>query len=332
MLTELLIRASGDGTDSWWNQWNPLLQHEGYPPNVVPSNHPTLDAASSGAEIAFFFIAGAAAVILAVPWAVRAIVKHRNFVPVIVLIGGLVCSLEEAMLDMLGHLHWAPNLQKVYTNFGVSVPLLIPLCYVAFLGMMSYFCYFVIRNGAKLSHYFMLLAMGGILDAVMETIGINLGVYKYYGFQPFEFLNFPYWWAFINSASFVAVGTLLAYFVPRLHGARKWILVMAPSYGMAGTYFTVGWIHLLAHNSGLPNWVRLVAAAVMMSEACFYMVILHHFLGRKADEPALAWTLGRMFLYPVLPPSRRAALWARMEQEGGVSIDLDRQIKETVAA
>lgn len=328
MLNELALRVafSGDG-----DSWNPLVGKEGYPPNVIPSDQPTLGPAGLGAEVAFFFIAGAAVVFLALPWAIRSAVKNSNWLPLIVMLGGLICSLEEAMLDMLGHLHWAPDLSMAYTNFGVSVPMLIPLCYVAFLGLMSYFCYFVIRNGAKLQHYFMLLAMGGILDAVMETIGINLGVYKYYGVQPFEFLNFPYWWGFINGASFVAVGAILAYFVPRARGARKWALVMAPSYGMAGTYFTVGWIHLIAHNSALPTWARWVAAAAMMVEACFFMVLLHHFQGRKADEPALAWTLPRMFAYVVVPGRRRDELWAKMEREGGVTINREAQLREMAA-
>lgn len=322
MLLSNVLSRDGDS-------WNPFVGEEGYPPNVIPSDQPTLGPAGSTAELIFFFVAGAAVVILALPWAINAVRRHRNWMPLLVMASGLVCSLEEAMLDMLGHLHWAPDLTMVYTNFGVSVPMLIPLCYVAFLGLMSYFCYFVIRNGAKLRHYFMLLAMGAILDAVMETIGINLGVYRYYGFQPFEFLNFPYWWAFINSASFVAVGTILAYFVPRLKGQQKWLLLLAAPYGMAATYFTVGWIHLIAHNSELPHWARLVAAALMMIEACFYMVLLHHFQGVKKDEPALAWTLPRMFAYVILPG--RDKLWAKMEREGGIRIDRDRQIRELVA-
>lgn len=315
--------------DGGWNGWDPFVGKEGYPPNVIPSNHPTLGPVAVSHEVIFFFVAGAAVVLLAVPWAVRAVRKDRNWVPFIVMASGLICALEEAMLDMLGHLHWAPNLLKIYTNFGVTVPMLIPLCYVAFLGLMSYFCYFVIRNGARLPHYFMLLAMGGILDAVMETIGINLGVYKYYGFQPFEILNFPYWWAFLNSASFVAVGALLAYGVPRLKGKRKLLLLMVAPYGMAGTYFTVGWVHLLAHNSGLPHWARFIATTIMMVEACFYMVLLHHLQGVKNDQPALAWTLPRMFAYVALPG--RDALWAKMEREGGITIDREEQVREIVA-
>lgn len=324
LASNILSSSEGD------NDWNPFVGEEGYPPNVIPSDQPTLGPAGSTAEILFFFIAGAAVVILALPWAINAVRRYRNWMPIIVMVSGLLCSLEEAMLDMLGHLHWAPDLMMVYTNFGVSVPMLIPLCYVAFLGLMSYFCYFVIRNGAKLRHYFMLLAMGALLDAVMETIGINLGVYRYYGFQPFEFLNFPYWWAFINGASFVAVGAILAHFVPRLKGKAKWLLVFAAPYGMAGTYFTVGWIHLIAHNSELPNWARVIAAALMMIEACLFMALLHYFQGVKKDEPALAWTLPRMFAYVVLPG--RDKLWAKMEREGGVKIDRPKQIREMVAS
>ena len=67
--------------------------------------------------------------------------------------------------------------------------------------------------------------------------------------QPFSFLNFPYWWGFINGGSFVTIGAMLAYAVPRLKGAHKlWLLLVAPS-GMMFCYFGVGWIHLLAHNS-----------------------------------------------------------------------------------
>src|SRR5690606_9053023 len=134
----------------------------------------------------------------------------------------------------------------------------IPPCYIAFLGIKSYFCYFVIRNGARLPHFYMLLIIGIFYDALMETIGINMGVFMYYGYQPYQFLGFPYWWGFLNSASFVTIGVLLWYLVPRLHGLNKlWLLAVAPA-GMMTAYFGVGWVHILAHNSDLPEWVRLI--------------------------------------------------------------------------
>lgn len=295
----------------------PLAAVAGYPPNIEP--HPSDFSAGATSEWAFFFIAGAAVVILALPWAIRA-AKNRNPYPLIVMFSGLLCSLEEPMLDILGHLHWANDLTTAFTNFAVPVPLLIPLCYVAFLGLMSYFCYFVIRNGAKVQHFMMLLAMGLILDAVMETIGINLNVYEYYGVQPFELFGFPYWWGFINGASFVAVGTILAYAIPRVKGPQKALLVFAAPAGMMINYFVFGSIHILAHNADLAEWIRWVAAAIMMGEMVFAMKIYHSFVGVKVDAPAPNWTLPRMFQFVVLPERKRNELFAKMCREGGVPL------------
>jgi hypothetical protein len=298
--------------DSW-----PLVSEEGWPPNMQPA--PGDFTASLPAEIAFFFIAGAAVVIFALPWAIRAAVKSKNYIPLLVMASGLICSLLEPMLDLLGHLHWAENLIPAFTNFGITVPALIPLCYVAFLGLEAYWCYFVIRNGAHRMTFVMLLGMGIITDAVMETIGINLGVYLYYGTQPFELFNFPYWWGFINGGSFVTIGAILAYAVPRLKGASKLLLLLVAPFGMMVAYFGVGWVHILAHNASLPTWVRWIAAAVMMVMMVGWMFVLHHLVGRKESEPAPRWTLWRLFAYSRLGFSKagRQNLWERMLDEAG---------------
>ncbi|NGX10036.1 hypothetical protein [Mycobacteroides franklinii] len=299
----------------WW----PLVSDDqGWPPQMQPA--PGEFAASTTAEVIFFFVAGAAVVVFALPWAIRAAVRSRNYVPLIVLGSGLLCSLLEPMLDLLGHLHWAHNLVPAFTNFGITVPALIPLCYVAFLGLESYFCYFVIRNGAHQNVFFMLLGLGIATDALMETIGINLGVYLYYGVQPFEFFGFPYWWGFINGGSFVTVGAVLAYAVPRLKGARKLLLLLAAPFGMMVAYFGVGSIHILALNSTIPVWMRWVATAVMMAMMVGWMVILHRLVGRPASLAAPKWTVWRVFAYGKFTPSRavRTAMWQKMCEEGGV--------------
>ncbi|CDO30900.1 MULTISPECIES: hypothetical protein [Mycolicibacterium] len=299
----------------WW----PLVSDDqGWPPNMQPA--PGHFAASTTAEIIFFFVAGAAAVVFALPWATRAAVRSRNYVPLLVLASGLLCSLLEPMLDLLGHLHWAHNLVPAFTNFGITVPALIPLCYVAFLGLEAYFSYFVIRNGAHRNVFFMLLGLGIATDALMETIGINLGVYLYYGVQPFTFLNFPYWWGFINGGSFVTVGAVLAYAVPRLQGAKKALLLLAAPFGMMVAYFGVGSIHVLALNSTIPVWMRWVATATMMVMMVGWMSILHKLVGRPESLPAPKWTVWRVFAYGKLTPNRatRMKMWQKMCEEGGV--------------
>lgn len=300
--------------------WNPLVSDDqGWPPNIQPA--PGSFSVSLTAEIVFFFIAGAAVVIFAVPWAAKAAIRSRNYIPIIVMVSGLICSLLEPMLDLLGHLHWAENLVPAFTNFGLTVPALIPLCYVAFLGLEAYFCYFVIRNGAHARHFLMLLGMGIATDALMETIGINLGVYEYYGVQPFTLFNFPYWWGFINGASFVTIGAILAFAVPRLKGMQQlWLLLVAP-FGMMVVYFGVGWVHILAHNSTMAVPLRWVAAAIAMAMLTGWMLVLHKLVGRSNALPAPNWTFLRMFTYGRLSPTKagRLAMWKKMCDEGGVT-------------
>ena len=298
--------------------WNPLVGDPGYPPNILPA--PGLFHASDTAQIIFFLVAGAAVVIFALPWAIRAAVRSRNYLPLIVMASGLLCSLLEPMLDLLGHLHWAGNLWPAFTNFGITVPALIPLCYVAFLGLEAYFCYFVIRNGAHARHFVMLLGMGIVTDALMETIGINLGTYLYYGVQPFTFLNFPYWWGFINGGSFVTIGAILAFAVPRLKGKQQLLLLLVAPFGMMVAYFGVGSVHILMHNSTAPTAVRWFATAVMMAMMVGWMFILAKLVGRPASSAAPNWTFVRLFTYGRLTPSRagRMAMWQKMCEEGGV--------------
>ncbi|ORB30109.1 hypothetical protein [Mycolicibacterium parafortuitum] len=300
---------------SWW----PLVSDEqGWPPHMQPA--PGRFEASTVSEIVFFFIAGAAVVIFATPWAIKAAVRSKNYIPLIVLTSGLICSLLEPMLDLLGHLHWASNLVPAFTNFGITVPALIPLCYVAFLGLEAYFCYFVIRNGAHRNVFFMLLGLGIATDALMETIGINLGVYLYYGVQPYEFLGFPYWWGFINGGSFVTIGAILAFAVPRLQGKSKALLFLVAPFGMMVAYFGVGSIHILALNSTMPVWMKWVATTAMMVMMVGWMAILHKLVGRPDHLPAPRWTLWRVFVYGKFTPSRatRMAMWQKMCEEGGV--------------
>lgn len=303
----------------------PLVDDEGWPPNILPS--PGDFTASTTAEIIFFFVAGAAVVLFAVPWAIRAALgkgasmRRKNYVPLLALGSGLICCVVEPMLDMLGHLHWAENLVPAFTNFGITVPALIPLCYVAFLGLEAHFCYFVIRNGAHFKHFVMLLGLGIVTDAVMETIGINLGIYTYYGVQPFSFLNFPYWWGFINGGSFVTIGAIFAYVVPRIDGTRKlWFLLLASPVGMMINYFGAGWVHILLHNSTASTPVRWAGTTIMMVMMVGWMFVLHHLVGRPQSLPAPNWTFPRVFVYGKFtgPRSVRTAMWKKMCEEGGV--------------
>ncbi|MBN9735647.1 MULTISPECIES: hypothetical protein [unclassified Pseudonocardia] len=285
------------------------------PPNILPS--PPDFAAGPVASWSFFFIAGALAVFIALPWAVTRLVKHRDTLPILIVGSGFLCSLLEPMLDLLGHLRWANDLPVAFTNFGIDIPWLIPFCYAAFLGLESYFIYVVFKHGVTVRQIMLMVFPIAIMtDAVMETIGLNLGVYEYYGYQPYSFLLFPYWWGFINAASFVTVALLIWYLEPLLKGWNRLAMLLVAPTGMMIAYFSAGWPHLLAHNSTLPEWARFIFATITMVMCVGVVRVVAHFVA--VPEPQVDWTVGTYLKSRFMLPGARQRLVERLAEQRAV--------------
>ncbi|GAA4736842.1 hypothetical protein GCM10023199_12750 [Actinomycetospora chibensis] len=289
--------------------------YPGMPPMILPS--PPDFSAGPIAGWFFTLYAGAAVIIIALVWATYTGFRKHNWLPLILIGGGFLCSLLEPMLDLLGHLRWANDLPFfVFTNFGIDIPLLIPFCYAAFLGLEPYFVYLVLKRGVTVKQLFMVYAVCGLTDAVMETPGLLLNVYEYYGVQPYSFLKFPYWWGFLNGLCFLTIGFVIWYLEPRLKGfQRAWFLVIPPTV-MAGTYFSVGWPHFLALNSTLPVWLKWVATTIMMAGCLVWVYGMSKFV--CVDEPTVNWTFRRLITYRLFffLPSQREKMLDDLDREG----------------
>jgi hypothetical protein len=97
----------------------------------------------------FFGIWAAAFAFLALPFVLYMWIKKKDNIPILVWLGGWVCSLLEPMLDHLGHLWWSHNLAgPAMSGFHLNIPFLIPPCYCGFVAMTGYLTYLVMRNGA----------------------------------------------------------------------------------------------------------------------------------------------------------------------------------------
>ncbi len=118
-------------------------------------------------------------VVIALPWCISQSVRKHNHLPLLTLVAGVVTSLGEPMLDLVGHLRWAENLQASgYHNIGIHVPLLIPPCYGLFMGLEAYWIWSMIQRGLTVKNMYMIFAAVGLSDAVMEMPGLGLGAYK----------------------------------------------------------------------------------------------------------------------------------------------------------
>jgi hypothetical protein len=182
----------------------------------------------------------------------------------LMLVGGYICSFNEATVDVLGHCFFPVDGVIGYTAFGRPIPVWVILAYVVFFGGLSYVMALAFKRGA--SHRAMWYGIGifGVLNVLLEIPMLRAGLYVYYGNQPLTIGGFPVSWLVINS-----LGSLFgAVVVVRLSwfftGARQLLLVFVPfatymaSWVLAMPYFGIT-------NTDMPTGVRMAAALLSMA-------------------------------------------------------------------
>lgn len=207
--------------------------------------------------VAWLYTAWAGAfALLILPWIFRRLLKEKDVIPLLMWAGGMICSLTEPMLDDLGHLWYPTNLPgPAFVGFGVNIPWLIPLAYSFFCGMNGYFIYRYMLRGMSAKGIYCAWLILCASDLLVEYPGVFFGAYQYYGDQPFKFLNFPWWWAWINGTAMLMVGFLLWLVAPHLKGWHKASILLVPITAWSGSYFMTAWPDFLALNWRMPNIV-----------------------------------------------------------------------------
>jgi hypothetical protein len=182
----------------------------------------------------------------------------------LMLVGGYVCSFNEATVDVLGHCFFPLDAVSGYTAFGRAVPVWVILAYVVFFGGLSYVMALAFRRGTSHRAMWCGIAVFGVLNVLLEMPMLRAGLYVYYGSQPFKVGGFPLSWLVINS-----LGSLFgAVVVVRLSwfftGARQLLLVFVPfatymaSWVLAMPYFAIT-------NTDMSTGVRMAAAVLSMA-------------------------------------------------------------------
>jgi hypothetical protein len=166
---------------------------------------------------------GAFAVVLL---SLREMRRRGDRVPLYVLLGAALAIFYEPVGDMLGMAYYPAIGQVVWIDtFGRKTPLFIALIYFCYFPPFILFFLRALDAGISTARWWRLWAATVLATFLFEPLPVHLGLWLYYGTQPFVVLGFPLYWAFVN-ASFVfgtAVGT---HFVLRGFGGRaNWLIV-----------------------------------------------------------------------------------------------------------
>ena len=246
-------------------------------------------AGSTGRWLFTLWAGGFALAVL--PYVFWRLAKFRDYVPILMWLGGLICSFGEPMLDRLGHLWWPLNLPgPAFKGYDLSVPLLIPGCYAFFASGMGYIAYRYFTKGITMRQVWILWLCLASTDLALELPGVGANVYKYYGREPFYAFNFPLHWVWMNGTAMMLIGFLAYVLVPRLKGWRQlWVLAITVS-GFLGSYGIVGWPAFMSLNfkmsSGMQHIVDLGSLVLCLG---VIRVIAEVVATREKDVTVTPW-------------------------------------------
>jgi hypothetical protein len=272
------------------------------PSNTAPLHPTTFEG--------WFFTAyaGAAVVLLALPWAFYRLRKYRDQLPILMLISGAITSLGEPQLDFVSHLRWADNLPgPAFTMFGLHVPALIPPCYMLFMGLESYYLLTCLQRGITKRQFAWIAFFIGLSDAIMENPGLAMHAYQYYGDQPFKFGNFVYYYAFTNSVAICTISVLAYFLWPRVKG-KGWLVVAMLPLGIIGTTigeFGTGFPTWLAINSQMPIWLQWCVGSITLVFACVWIRVLAELTATQTEPTFSLWETFKAKLH--IPGAQRPA-------------------------
>jgi hypothetical protein len=210
-------------------------------------------------------------------WTLIEVKRTRSAVPMLILIGGMLTAIVEPILDHVGAI-WYPQIGStaVFRAFNISLPIWAIAAYGLYVGALSSLIYRKMSGGMTARQLWIIYFSIWVFSLGLELPGLNFGIYRYYGDQPFNIFGFPLWWAMTNVTIPVLSAAVLNGYQQLLVGARSvLILALLPMIGAAGEAAS-GWPMWLALNSAVGPEVKLVAGFMTlgMSMLIVYLVSL----------------------------------------------------------
>jgi hypothetical protein len=223
----------------------------------------------------------AVAAVAAVVALVRTARARRSPVPVLVLIGALLCVVYEPIGDRMVLAYYPEHGQITWvTLFGRGIPVFIGLMYIAYVGPFVLLFDHLRQRGFTVRSWWTLWAGSAATIVLIELAVLHIGSpWVYYGPQRTVVGDLPVWTPFTYVAFLFAIAAGAHTLATRLPARRHWLIIPAVPTLLAAA-------HLATSSPG--------AAALYHSTDP--MLILAGALGSVALSALLTWALGLVFV------------------------------------
>ncbi|WP_354698938.1 hypothetical protein DSM112329_04637 [Paraconexibacter sp. AEG42_29] len=243
-------------------------------------------------EIVFTIFLGIP-VVIGLFFAVRHLLTGKGPLLLMCLFGGAIACLWEPIVDTMGLCYIKEDANiTTFSSMGRDFPLFINFVYIWYVGGLAYLAYRIFSNGITKKALFLLYAMDACINIFLESPGVLMGAYEYYGPQPLNFWGLPLWWVMVNPLMPMIIGALIYRLKPYMPGWK--IVAIVPlipmSDGLANA--ATAWPVWTALNRDESLFVTHIATAITLALALYVVWILSLVVARPESEVAETTKLG----------------------------------------
>jgi hypothetical protein len=250
---------------------------------AIPA-HPTSEMPLTPEILFSIFLFIPVAIFLA--YGISHLVRGKRPILLMCLLGGSIACVWEPIVDTLGLCYIKGGAEtEVFTLLDRPMPLFIPFVYIWYVGGMAYLSYRLIAAGLTTKGLFGLYIAEVFVNVFLESPGVLLGAYEYYGSQPFDIWGLPLWWPMMNPVMPILGGALIYKLEPHLRGWH--ILGIIPIIPMVDgiANAAIAWPVWLTLNQGdISLWWTHAATLVTLSLALYSIWMLSLLVAKPEHE------------------------------------------------
>jgi len=216
---------------------------------------PPVQLEASSAGHAFVLVATGLTCAVLVALAVRSWLRTGTPLFLLCLVGGAMGLVTEPFCDVLGQIYFREkgDVVLLFTILGRGQHLWGAFAYAILIGLEGYAFYLLFASRPSRARFQKLVLALIAVDLAIEVPATHLGLYNYYGPQPFNLTGFPLYWAFTNLGGILA-GAILAGFRDWFRGLRLLTVPFLMVSCFIGWELFTGWPVFAALNTdaGFP--------------------------------------------------------------------------------
>ena len=176
--------------------------------------------------------------LLTIAYMVIKIRQRGDLIPLYISIGALLAFFYEPFAHHMIWTYFPEQGQMTAIDVvGRKVPLFMVFAYVFYIAPFVIFFLDWVEKGITRKAWWISYAIAVVLAALFEELGIFLGLWTYYGDQPYRLFGFPLWLGFGFISAFVYGYAAVAYgMMKNLPKRVHWIIAPAGPFVISGVH------------------------------------------------------------------------------------------------